>query len=136
MLSKVIRWGLKSDADHTATVVWRDGQPKILEAKGGEKSYLKCFYAWIRERENQTFWLSPVKTTPDIEKRIADCIGRKYDYGAVLVWMVIFQGTGIWFGPTNLKALDRMFCHEMSAYIRGKKEWWCLNRPNNLGDFK
>jgi hypothetical protein len=132
LVCKIIRTGLNSYWDHTATLVWYDGVPCIVEAKGGERIYPKLLWSWLAERTDNTFMVSPAEV--DL-KRIESQYGKEYDYKAVLFCMTWYELTGWWIGRTSDKNQDQWFCFELSAWYRNLPEYW--NKvPDGVGGFK
>lgn len=128
VLCKIIRAGLNSPYDHSATYVFKDGKHYIVEAKGGEEIHLKPFYGWLADRLDNTFYVSPAVVDYD---RIASQFGKKYDYKSALLYMPLYQLTGEWFGPVRDEASEEFFCFELSAWYREIPEWWrCV--PKNF----
>jgi hypothetical protein len=121
IISLIIRLGLNCYWDHSATLVWYDNIPYIVEAKAGELIHKKCFFKWLSHRQNNRFGLSYAKV--DIDK-IESQFGKAYDYKAVLFYMIIWRLTGKWIGPINEKAKLKWFCFELTAWFRGLAEWW------------
>jgi hypothetical protein len=139
-VSKIIRIGLNAYWDHTATLVWYFiddvWQPFIVEAKGGEKVHAKCFYAWLKLRQDNHFGLSPA--TVDL-KRIEAEFGKRYYFVGAIVFMPLLRithylvGVPIWFGPTAPRS--RWVCFPLSAWFRQKEKWW-RKVPDAFGNFE
>lgn len=107
--------------DHSATLIWDNGKPYIVEAKGGEKIKPKYFYKWLSERPDNHFGVSPAVVSIG---RIESQYGKGYDYKSALLYMPIHKITGVWVGPVRDKAAKEFFCFELTAWYRGIDNWW------------
>lgn len=129
---KIIRGGINSYWDHTATLVWYGNIPCIVEAKGGERIFPKLLWSWLAAREDNTFGVSSAEVSLE---RIESQYGKHYDYKSVLFHMTTYSLTGKWFGRTSDKNQESWFCYELSAWYREIPEYWC-KVPDGNGGFK
>ncbi len=128
---KIISKFIKSKWNHCGTVVTSYGELMVSEALSkGVETRLRL-EDWIKEQEIKGYQLKfrrPTSIDNKAGQRYNDIKGRGYEFKSLAFFHIVKIVTKKWIGTKNI---DKVICSELSAYIRGIKEYWLMT-PDDL----
>lgn len=129
LLSRLIRLATRSQYSHTAMILRIDGELKVVEAQR-KGMHILSFEKW-RKKYNYTFsvytmeYHNQKENMPLVYHRfntLGPSVG--YDFASLFFYKPKFLITGKWSGKRYDKALNRVFCSELTAYLLGLNDYW------------
>lgn len=138
-----IRWFTGAEYHHSAVVGSLNGKPWIYEAVWNgflPTISLDDFLSKVGKDYDIIHFKKPTDIAlKDVYRRLHEIHGAPYDYGALIIWQVVYQsirkitGKGRWFGARGPKAKNKVYCTEANAYVYGFTKWWTYD-PKKLYD--
>jgi hypothetical protein len=119
-LSAAIRHFDKTYYNHVAIIINIDGIDYVFEA--WKRVMLTPLEHW--KRPGNIYKEIEVEADEDFarQKALSMCGWVEYNYLGTMLWQLIYQKTGKWYGPTGDRANKKVQCAQF-AFI-------CINRPN------
>jgi hypothetical protein len=136
-LAPIIRFIVRTKYNH-AGVVWKDDAGNMCIVEATEHGVIQSPIAKINSPKYSSV---EVRRYPEfgtmylarVSRRIHWSLQKKYDFGSLFFFQLIYQVTNLWIGRKRMDAGDRFYCTELVAYAHKEyfAKWW-LTDHNDL----
>ncbi len=121
-LSVAVRYFDKTFYNHCAIIINIDGIDYVFEA--WKRIILTPLEHWYKK--GNTYKIVEVEGNEDYaRKKALSMVGWvEYNYLGTMVWQLIYQKTGKWYGPTGDRANKQVQCAQFIEICRNRHEPW------------